>query len=1034
MKNYFLKTTKKTIPLLFSMLFLITFSKTYAQSFLRVSGTVVDNLGEPLIGVNVYKEGTKIVTTTDFDGQYTIDAQKGDSLRFSYLGFKETTQKVKGPKLDLLMEEEADALEEVVVVGYGKQKKIEVTGAVAQVKSEEIENIVTSDIASAIQGQIAGVSVTATSGEPGEGSGILIRGVSSLSGSNDPLFVVDGVPQSGDPRLNPNEIETIDVLKDAASAAIYGTRAASGVILITTKKGKEGNVKVRLNVTRGIQSITRELPLLNTPEQIFFNLRRQDQVANAARNNRFSLLNDTDLRDIVQNDNASVSRYNLNISGGTKNIKYNLTLGYFGQEGIIINSKLDRYNLRSNVQIKKNKWSFNNGFGFTIDDQESPNFRILSLSQNFNPFRSADNLSANQIQEGNEDEFGALAGVIEAVNTERDRGRYRFEGSTNIGYKFTDALSFKTLGSVVITNGFETQSRPDFQIFRNGAPQRTPLDNFVFEQRVRNISLNWNAGLNYDKKFGKNQIKALALVSLEQDSETSIGAIQRGLVLPEARRNLASTSVAPDNTSFGSLQNGTPFINQDFLIRRIGTIGRVQYNYDKRYLASISNRLDASSQFSSDNRFASFPSVSLGWNISEETFWENIKPIVNNFKFRASFGTTGNDRFPANSSVNTVRTGLDTAIGDSERLNTGFAQTRFANTDVKWEVTRETNIGIDLNFLKNKIQFTADYYSSDKEDLLISLPNVPSSGSRGSLFSERLTTVNAGNLTNKGIELALKYKGNIGKVWMNAGLTFTKNVNEVTSLGNGSNFQLFNQQIIFGDPSSRAPGLLVGREAGSFLVFKTDGIVSTAEQLAEYQVLDPSARIGDRRYVDVDGDGSILGSGDRIYGGSGLPDFETSLNLNFGYKNFSLSTNWVASIGNEVLNAGRALSQVQGRSRDLLFQFVEGLNEDTPIPAFRGGAVRSSNNFRGDIDEFIEDGSFLRLRNIHFSYNFPKKFVNKLKMTKFSLFASAQNVLTITDYTGFNPEVGGNNIQTKGLDRSVFPVSASYNLGFNLEF
>ncbi len=1044
MSNIFLRSRHKFRTKFLLIAFLLINIGFFAQT-ITISGTVTakeDN--SPLPGANVIAKELNIGAVSDFDGNYTITVPKGTKLEFSYAGLLSQNAKAETTVLNIALAPNPVSLDETVVIGYGVQKKKEVTGAVAQVKAEEIESIITGDISSALQGQVAGLSVTANSGEPGEGSGILIRGVSSLTGSNDPLFVVDGVPQPGDPRLNPNEIETIDVLKDAASAAIYGTRASSGVILITTKKGTVGKAKVSLNVSTGFQRITREASLLNTEEQIFFDLNQRGRRANisVANQNRFSLLNDTDLRDVVQNDNALLSRYNATIRGGTKDLRYSFTLGYFQEDGIIINSELKRYNLRSNTQIKKGKWDFNNSFGFTIDDRRRPNSQLVNLAQNFQPFRAADISTAQSAEESDDESFGALAGVIGAIGTTRDVDRFRFDASSNIGYKINKALTFKTLISAIVTNSSEKQSTPDFQVFRQGQPTRDAFDNFIFEQRIREVSLNWNASLNYKKTFGKHELTGLALISLEDDEQISIGAIQRGQLFPDQRQNLALGSVGADATSFGALQNGAPFIAPDFKVRRFGTIGRLQYNYNQKYLISLSTRVDASTQFSPNNQYAVFPSASIGWNVSEENFWKSIKPVVNSFKLRASLGTTGNDRFTAHAFQNVVRAGLDNAIGATEQLNTGFAQTTFANPDVKWEVNREINLGADINLFKNKIQLTADLYRSDKEDLLLNLPNATSSGAFGSQTRnfERNSIVNIGDLTNEGLEFSARFRPNIGKVFFNIALTYAKNTNVVESLGNGSNVNLLQQFILFGDPSSRAPALLVGREAGSFLVFKTDGLV-TEDNIAEYRNLDSRAQIGDLRYVDVDGDGRLRNLGDRIYGGSGLPEFEASLNFNVSYKNFSLSTNWVASYGHEVLNAGRASSLSNGRNRDLLFQVLDDgsnnpANPLSPIPTFRGdGRPNSgSSNFRGDIDRSIEDGSFLRLRNVNINYSIPKDAIKGLGLSKLNIFASGQNILTITDYTGFNPETGGNSLITRGLDRSNFPITARYSLGFNLEF
>ncbi|WP_346883797.1 TonB-dependent receptor [uncultured Algibacter sp.] len=1033
-------TTKSYLSKFLLILFLVMHCGLHAQSQnVTISGVIKGKDGIPIPGVTVIVKGTSKGAVTDFDGVYSISAKVGDILDFSYIGMKPQSLKVVSEKLDVTLEEEIDELETVVVIGYGTAKKKEITGAVAQVKAEEIENVITSDIGTALQGQVAGVSITATSGEPGEGSGILIRGISSLTGSNSPLFVVDGVPQSGDPGLNPNEIETIDILKDAASAAIYGTRGAAGVILITTKRGESGNTKIGLEITNGVQVITRQTPLMNTQEQLFFDLNdptNPGRFQSAAGGDRFSLLNDNDLRDLTENDFARVSRYNFSISGGSDDLNFSVVLGYFNQEGIVINSELKRYNLRANLNIKKNKWSFDNGFGFTIDDRDRPNFNLLIQGQRAFPFLDEVSPSTVAVINENDENSGSLQNILEAITRERTVGRYRFEASTNIKYQINDFLDFTTLLSGVITNEFEKQVQPPFSIFdSNGVDIRTATDNFVFEERSRQVLLNFNGGLNYKRGFGKHNIGALALVNLEQDYFTSIAAVNKGLSFSNPT-NLSLGTVGAEVQSVGDISIGGPFFTEpDFRIKRIGSIGRLTYDYDGKYLLSASGRVDASNNFSKENLYAFFPSVSVGWNISDENFWSGLKSTVNNFKFRASIGTTGNDRIPANSRFSPVVTGFDANLGGA--LSPGFAQGNFGNPSLKWETTTQRNIGIDLGFMKNKLTFTADYYDTDKKDLLLGIPINPSFGARSNgirFQGSNQAIFNIGNLTNKGFEAALRYRPKVGNVRFNILSTFTTNKNEVTSLDGNIDRQLFNTNIIQGDVTARAIGLQVGREAGSFLLFETDGVFNNQADVDAYNAqFGESVDLGDLRYVDSNGNGTLRDEGDRVYKGSGLPDYEIGFNVQATYKNFFFATNWYASVGNEAINSTRANAIRAGRSRDLLFQYIEGSNENTPIPAFTSRTAGNL-NFNGSSDFFLEDASFIRLRNVVVGYTLPKEVSEKIGFSRFNIYANAQNVLTITDYTGLDPEVGGNNIQQKGIDRGLIPITASFNLGLRLNF
>ncbi|MDO7173097.1 SusC/RagA family TonB-linked outer membrane protein [Mariniflexile sp. AS56] len=1012
-----------------------------------VQGTIVGQDGMPIPGVTVLVLGTSKGAVSDFDGNYSIETKVNSELAFSYVGFQKQVIKVTGPKLNVLMKEDISELDEVVVIGYGTQKKKEITGSVGQVKAEELENVITSDIGAALQGQIAGVSVTANSGEPGEGSAITIRGISSLTGSNSPLWVVDGVPQSGDPGLNPNEIETMDILKDAASASIYGTRAAGGVILVTTKRGKVGNTKVGLEVTNGLQIITRQTPLMNTNQQIFFDLNDPTRTTSAASSDRYSLLNDNDLRDFTENDFSTINRYNFDISGGSEDIKYSVVMGLFNQEGTVINSKLKRYNLRANVNLTKGKFTIDNGFGFTVDERERPNFNLLIFGQRALPYLDQVDGNTTSFTSENEDTgaSSAYGQILEAITRDRQVGRDRFEASTNIKYQLNDHFQLTTLISGVIENEQEKQVQPPFALFdNNGNNLRTASDSFIYEGRSRNVLINWNGGINYDQQFNKHKINALAIINVEQDYFSSIGAVKRGLLFSDPYVNLSTATIGEELGSDVTLNfTGPSTVEPDYKTKRVGTVGRVLYDYDGKYQLSASARMDASNQFSKDNLYAFFPSASLGWTVSDENFWKGFKKTVNNLKFRASYGTTGNDRFTPNSIYSPVAVGYNANFqseSGTDQENSGIIQQQFGNPDLKWEVTKQANFGIDVSFMKSMLVFTADYYTTKKEDLLTQVQINSSFGASvqadRDLTGSRFAVFNVGDMTNKGFEATLRYRPKVGNVRFNILGTFTTNKNVVTNLQSESGLQMFTTTPVFGDNLARAIGLQEGREAGSFLVFKTDGIFKDATELAAYNAKYGETRqLGDLKYVDSNNNGTLRDEGDRVYSGSGLADYEMGLNIQATYKNWFFLTNWFASVGNEVYNATRASAMKAGRHRDLIYQYIPGVNEDTDIPTFRSTSRASGdNNYNGSSDFFIEDGSFVRLRNVVVGYTLPKEVSDKLGLTRFNIYANAQNVLTITNYTGLDPEVGGNNIQFKGIDNGIIPTTASYNLGLRLNF
>lgn len=1053
--NNYARHLALSVLLVFGMFFSVN-----AQTDIEVSGTVTGATdGLPIPGVAVIIKGTGIGAATDFDGNYTIGAKLGDILEFSGIGFKTLTQKVTGEKLDVKIEEEVQNLGETVLIGYGKVEKKEVTGAVAQIKAEQIEDFVTADLASALQGQIAGVNINADTGEPGEPASISIRGVSSLTGSNNPLFVVDGIAFDEDPNLNPNEIETIDVLKDAASASIYGTRGAGGVIIITTKKGKEGKNTIDFDVNIGVQDIPSRgfVDLLNLTDQLFVN---EVSGANERANNssRFNLTNESNIEREILNENALTQRYNLRFSGGSKGFNYSTSGGYFKQEGAVTGSIFERYNLRSNFRIKKNKWAINTGFGFTIEDRDLIGDGLLATARNLQPtsgnLADFENFPVNG--DGNFAQRDRLTRFFNAINAnDNSQNRFRFDINNKIDYKITKDLTFTNTFGGAFTTFFRTASTPDQTRFLNDNEEDEPnfeiLPGDIREGVTREQTLNLTTGFNYDKEFGKHSFKLIALGSVEEFKARSFAARVEGL--PEGSLNTfdnaggetAETSPQVVSNS-GTVPELNAFVRPDQLIRRLGLIGRVIYNYDKRYILSVSVRRDGSSQFGPDFRFNTFPSVSAAWNISEEEFWEPYKGVVNDLKLRASRGTTGNDRVP---SFEFFERANSTAVGslfnNNSNINDGILLSQASNTALQWETTVQTNFGVDLALFKNALTISMDYYNSEKEDLLL---GVETPGSAG--FGGGSTTQNVGNLVNSGFEYAVNYRGKINKDFkFNIGGTLTKNTSIVEELANGVELidltpiqGVFNSEFRgnnrFRNSLPRLTSLIRGQEPGTFRLFRTDGLFRTQQEVDDYTAVTNTdnsifdAEVGNVRIVDVNGDG-VIDQNDRESRGSGQPRFEGGLNLGITFKQFSLNSSWVGSYGNEVLNGARFEAFNDGRARDLLFQFDPVINPDANLQQ-TDGRLAGNTNFASETDLFLEDGSFIRLRNIVFTYRFHKKILEKLSLSAASLSITGQNLVTFTEYSGFNPSAGGNNIIARGIDRSAFPLARSYNVGLKVRF
>ncbi|RKR12139.1 TonB-linked SusC/RagA family outer membrane protein [Maribacter vaceletii] len=1028
-KNMNSLVTRPKGALLLMLLLLLGVNNLKAQET-TINGTVLSaEDGLPLPGANVVEKGTNNGVVTDFDGNYSIKVSNtSGSLNFSYIGYKRKTVAINGKTtINVNIEVDASELEEVVVIGYGTVKKKELTGAVAQVKAEAIENFVSSDLASTLQGQIAGVSVVSGSGAPGESSSIQIRGVTSLSGTNTPLFVVDGIPQNGDPRLSPNEIETIDVLKDAASTAVYGTRGAAGVILITTKKGKEGKVSVTFDTSYGIQRLGEGVPLMNTQDQLSFNLNVFDYTVNnfdpGPVNNPEWLNNDNKFDDYVLVDNAATTQHNLNITGGSKDFSYNAVVGYFNQEGTLINSGFKRYNARASTSYSSDHWRINGSIAFSLEDRSVTSEGLIVNAQRYAPyFPEVDPDSDVVFTDGSGGVTTPLNILASALKKKDNRNSDRINGSLSVSRDLTKSLSFTSRVGTAIVHNIRNEFVPRYEVIdiTDNSSEVDPTKSWVLNNTTRTTKFSWDGSLNYSKKFGNHNVNALTTLSLDEDSFENFTAYKQGV----ANNNieiLNGTTVNPD--AYNQLDN--------YKRSLIGMLGRVRYDYKGKYLLQGVIRRDGSSKFAPGNRWGVFPSVSAGWNISDENFWESLDPIFNAFKIRASYGEIGNDSFPDYEYASTIEQSRDYIFDENDGdVNFGTAVLSYANSNVKWETSVSKNVGVDLGFFNNKLTLTADYYDTQKEDMLfpVTLP-----GSAGAYYDNSLT-LNVGDMQNTGFELAATYRTDIGKSKLSVNATFSKNENEITKMAGADLIYNSNSTLISGDGASAVSVLAEGYEVGSFFLYETNGVIQDQETLDEYRQFNSrsNAQLGDLIYVDTSGDGDISVA-DRTYKGSALPDFEIGFNLNWMYKNFDMSMNWFGTVGSEILNGTRAATYSNGRHQDLVNMWTPN-NPTSNIPLYQGNSKSGSANYVGTTDYWLEKGDYLRLKLITLGYTLPQDVSDKIGISKLRVYVTGQNPITITNYKGYDPEVGGSNVARRGLDVSRYPVSALYTFGVKLTF
>ena len=1011
-----------------------------------VKGTVTGE-GDALPGVTVLVKGTANGTVTDFDGNYEIKANATDVLMFSYIGFSAKEVSVKGKTLiNVVLTSDVAALDEVVVVGYGSQKKTEVTGAVVQVTSEELNKTATSDLSSALQGQIAGVTVVASDGSPGSEANIMIRGLTSINGANKPLYVVDGVPYDGDPRLSVAEVETIDVLKDAASAAVYGTRGAAGVILITTKKGKEGTMKISADGYYGTQMITSGTPIMNREDRMYAeflkswaqNGRVFGNTWTTVEQNPATLTNDTNLVDTVLNDFAPIQNYGLSVSGGQNGLTYNVVGNFFDQEGVVINSAYERFNIRANSQFKHKKWLVNTGISFRVEDKDIAPWGILKDALKYSALQQELNPDATEVIDGGTGSGAANLSYLQnkLIQSDNLKNQY-FDGNIAITYKILPTLKFTTRLSAGWDNGTRVTINPLFIAYDDDGLPIQGQQSKIYNQSTTTEKSAWENILNWKQSFGDHNLDVVATYSSEKYSFTSFFASKFDI-------NNNAITVINGATGTPNAGSGTGQWGQDRTNTLIGMLGRVQYNYKGKYLASASVRRDGSSRFKKQH-WGTFPSFSAGWNMHQENFYEPIKNVVNTFKLRGSYGTTGNQGIADYAFASTIVLENDYVLGagDDTNLVLGATQQAYANSNVKWETSVSTNLGLDLSFLKNSLTFSGDIYKTNKEDMLFSVYLPPTVGAGEG--NDAAVVLNVGDMVNTGIELAANYRHS-GKVNWSAGLNWSKNDNEITKMSGTNKIIYFDDSTISGTDNDRdaISVLAEGYEGGAFMLIKTDGVIKTEEELADYKAQFPNttARLGDLRLVDAltvdtDNDGiadagdGIIDINDRQYSGSGTPDWEMGFNGSVNYANFDLSAQVYAAIGGEIMNGSKAYAYQVGNHQDIVHEWTPQ-NTNSNIPVFRGSTT--DDNVRGRNDYWLEDGTYVRLRNITLGYSFPNAILEKLTLAKLRLYVAGQNLITITDYTGFDPEVGNNGLSTRGIDKGTYPVSSQVRVGLEIQF
>ncbi|MCG8582620.1 MAG: TonB-dependent receptor [Bacteroidales bacterium] len=1063
------QTQMGTIKRLMLLVFLIAIGSTgaFAQE-LKISGEVVDEHGEAIPGVNVVVKGTTNGSITDIDGKFSLSAKKGDVIKFSFIGFKDQEIIAQNTTLNVTLLEESIGLDEVVAVGYGTMRKSDLTGSVARVSADMFKDQNNVSIDQTLTARVAGVQVVSNSGAPGAGVSIRIRGGTSINASNEPLYVIDGIPfvndnsngatagigfDSENPMVNidPSDIESIEVLKDASATAIYGSRGANGVILVTTRGGKSGKTNLVYNASFGVSNVTNKLDLMNGEEYAsFMHLAdpTDERFTDIDTGEAISYADSTSMnwQDEVFRA-AKVQNHNLSMTGGNDKTRYAFSLGYLDNEGVVINTKLSRYSTRIKVEHDYSDFltlGANYSAGLTEENgiisagtQSGSNAGIITNLIVFRP-------TALNDTDGEEDDFDLLGNktnpLVFANEVEKTTTTLRNVGNVDLKLNFTKHLSLKVTGGANINNVKRKQYYPS-----NVGPGRNTNGKGIQSDIMRIVWLNDNI-LTYNRKFGKHRINAMAGISTQKSVTEKL--------------DVTNTEYDIEQNAVHNIGSGTaPLIptsaREEWAL--YSYLGRVNYNFNNRYLMTASFRADGSSRFGANNRYGYFPSFSAAWRVSEEPFMKSI-PAISNLKLRAGWGQTGNQGIGLFSYLEMLRQ-ANYSFGGS--IQTGIQPNNIGNPDLKWETTAQVNVGMDLGIFNNRISFVIDAYDKYTDDLLLNMPLSQVSG-------YETVMANIGAVSNKGLELAINTVNvdNANFKWF-TDFNIAFNKNRIEKLVNAGQDIYVNARY-----NSTVPVTYVLREGESVgsmfgYVWDKNDALYQIDDFTWQENSNPDIAHEDRQYVlkddvaaiagstvkpgylkyqnthseDVDGDGvitpeeQVIDSEDRQIIGNGLPKHFGGLTNTFKFKGFDCIVGLQWSYGNDIYNANKfdymRPNIAKNQHVDILDAWTPE-NTNTIVPSLTGfGAVLPSSYV-------VEDGSYIRLNNVTIGYTLPRKFVKKLSLSKVRIYASGMNLYTWTNYSGFTPDVSVSGGVSKsllpGLDYSSYPQVMTIMGGLSVNF
>jgi TonB-linked SusC/RagA family outer membrane protein len=1025
------------------LLFSLFFSASVWAQEIDVSGKVISKSdGLPIPGVSVQIEGTKIGVATDQNGAFRIKVPKpGSVLVFSQIGMETQNFTVNNNQpISIVLTEQTSGLGEVVVIGYGTQKKSVVTGAISQVKASDLENMPVTRIEQSLQGRTSGLTITSSSGQPGEGATLRIRGTTSINNS-DALFVVDGVQVGGGiDYLNQADIESIEVLKDAASAAIYGARAANGVIIITTKRGnKNGKMSVNYNTYLGTQAPSRKLDLLNATQfATLYNeaqLTANPNIAAPRFPNPSQYGVGTDWQAAVFNNSAKIQNHELSISGGNEKSTYYSSFGYFDQDGIVAtsNSKYKRFTARFNSDHQITKAI---KFGQTIGYTRTNSVGVSTNSEYGSPLGRAINMDP-------------LTPIIETDPAKINASPYStnpvVRNSQGLPYGIStiaqseilnplaalavaqgNGWSDKVVGNVYveaeIIKGLKVRSQGGVDLAFYGGQGFTPVHYLspTFSVLVNSYNRNLNRGLfwslentvSYNKSIQKHNFTALLGYSAQKNKGEGQSATYQNLPVDNLKDASLRFAVARENRDAG----GSEYLNT-----LNSAFARLTYDYDEKYLFTGIIRRDGSSRFGPNNKYGYFPSASAGWVITRESFFPQNK-YVNFLKLRGSYGVTGNDNIGDFRYLSTVSGGRNYTLGTSAGLNIGVSPDALSNPDLRWEETSSTDIGLDAT-LFNNVSLTANWYKKKTTGMLLQIAVPGYVGNNGPIG-------NIADLENSGFELELGYNKKIGDFSFRVAANGSFVKNNIVFLGADKEF-LGGQTVT--PQNLEVTRTKLGHAIGSFYGYRSDGLFQNQAEINNYKnsaggLIQPNAKPGDIKFLDVNGNG-LIDPNDRDIIGDPTPDFTYGITFNAAYKGFDMVVLGQGVAGNQIFNATRRFDLPTSNYSTAILNRWTGEGTSNKIP--RLTLNDTNENYSRVSSLFIEDGSYFRIKTLQVGYTLPNKLTQKAGINKIRFYVMANNLLTITKYTGFDPEIGGGSY---GVDRGFYPQARTYFAGINVGF